>query len=1075
MVKETQFHLSDELRPRLRDGVTGAASTTAEGRSALAHRSESLLVQGLSLADYAILNELGRGGMGVVYQAYDRRRDSIVALKTLPFLEPTALVRFKNEFRALAGVAHPNLVPLFELVADGERWFFTMEFVEGVDFLEYVWASKVRPAILGLEHLRRLRETLAQLASGIQALHEAGKLHRDVKPSNTRVTPSGRAVLLDFGVVAELDRSGRHETGDGVVGTVAYMAPEQAAASPLSPASDWYSFGLLLYHALTGRLPFEGPELQVLRDKQDRAPSRPRALALDIPEDLDALCTALLDVRPECRPGAAEILQRLGAAPPESAPAPRPLFVGREDHLQALAEAYRAVLQGRQTTVQVEGRSGVGKTALVQHFLDDLRASGEAVVLFGKCYENESVPYMALDALVDSLSRFLKRLPEPEAEALLPRDVRPLARLFPVLLSVTAVKRYPARSAEFPDPRELRGRAFAALRELLARLGDRRTLVLAIDDLQWGDVDSAELLEALLRPPQPPLLLLVASFRTEDVERSPFLRAFLAPKNGEGGPARRIVVDPLTPAQTCDLALQLLGSDDAAARAMADAVARESGGNPFFAAELVQHLQSAGAEAAPPEGLSLAAAHGTPTAIAIDLRRRAAFQFLTSGHVDEGLGAVRLVVEAAGLSLGATPRRALVSLLARRLYLWFRGSGYKECGVGQVSPEELRLLDVTWGVSTGLGMIDPIRGSNFQAHNLILALRAGEPLWVARALSTEAAYLGITGDRGQARAARLLAEAEQITQRLPDPYTTGVLHVGRGMVHYCGERWGRSLQDCDRADEILQDHFAGGDRAFLLASARTFALWSLAQKGEVVELGKRLPGLIEEARQRGDLFALANYRSRPLALVHLGADDPAAARRDTREALGQWSQAGYHLQHMHGLLALVTTELYAGNGPGAWDLLGREWKLFQKSLLPRIKEFRIHMLQARAAAALAAAAATTKPRPLLREARHTARQLARERWPVAQAAETYTRGSLAAASSGTAHCLLERAAGDFARAEMPLHAAAVRRRLGMLLGGDQGAELIAAADAWMSARQIRNPSRMTDALAPPFPGIRWAD
>ena len=521
-----------------------------------------------------------------------------------------------------------------------------------------------------------------------------------------------------------------------------------------------------------------------------------------------------------------------------------------------------------------------------------------------------------------------------------------------------AVKRYPARSAEFPDPRELRGRAFAGLRELLARLGDRRTVVLAIDDLQWGDVDSAELLEALLRPPQPPVLLLVASFRSEDVKRSPFLRAFLAPRDGEGRPARRIVVDPLTSAQTCDLALQLLGSDDAAARAMADAVARESGGNPFFAAELVHHLQSGGADTPPPEGLSLdqvlwrrirslpdvarhfleaAAVHGRPlscqdarsaavvddersalavllagrlvrhtgasardeietyhdrvretvlanldaaaraeyhkrlaqtleaaggvepevlaihflgagqtqaagryyarataqaaealafdrqahlyrralelgagdgeegtrlrtgladalanagrgaeagreylaaaqgaaAAIAIDRRRSAAFQFLTSGHVDEGLGALRLVVEAAGLSLGATPRRALASLLARRLYLWFRGSGYKERALGQVSPEELRLLDVTWCVGTGLGMIDPIRGSSFQAHNLILALRIGEPLWVARALSMEAAYACITGDRGHAQAARLLAQAEEIAEQLSRPVHHG--------------------------------------------------------------------------------------------------------------------------------------------------------------------------------------------------------------------------------------------------------------------------------------------------------------
>ena len=541
---------------------------------------------------YRVRRCIGAGGVGAVYEAFDAERGVAVAVKKLRHFSPAALYLFKQEFRTLADVHHPNLVRLYELVATEERdVFFTMELVRGADIVAHV-----RPA--GEVDFGRLRDALRQLVEGVHALHAAGKLHRDIKPSNVLVTPEGRVVLLDFGVATELSRSSDDDREDQpIVGTAAYMAPEQATGAPPTPASDWYGVGALLFEALVGSAPFLGSVAEVFRMKRTVTPPIPSACAQNVPHDLDALCAALLQRTPDTRPAGEEILRLLGVSLSAStqavrAPAAEPgaavKLVGRREQLFALREAFEETRGGRSITVNVLGPSGMGKSSLVQQFLDDLVASNVAVVLRGRAYERESVPYKAIDGWVDALSRHLMRLSDRGELGTLPKDVWALARLFPVLRRAPEIGE--AREPFVGDPHRLRRRAFAALRELLASLAQKQPLVVYVDDAHWGDADSAALLLDLVRPPQAPPLLLVMTYREDEAETSPLWTETRA-QWPSGAEARDVTVGPLDAADAAELALALLGASDDASRAAAAAAAQESQGSPFLVEELVRAYQ----------------------------------------------------------------------------------------------------------------------------------------------------------------------------------------------------------------------------------------------------------------------------------------------------------------------------------------------------------------------------------------------------------------------------------------------------------------------------------------------------
>jgi hypothetical protein len=533
-------------------------------------------------ARFVITRCLGQGGMGVVYEVHDRERKAQVALKTLRRLEHGSVEGLKKEFGALANLDHPNLVRLHELLCEDGRWFFTMELVEGLNFLSYVRTEK------GWNEAR-LRATLGQLADALATLHQSHRVHRDLKPENVLVDRHGRVVVLDLGLVKDLG-SESQSSSHGMVGTAAYMAPEQASGL-VGPEADWYSLGVMLFEALTGRLPFCGSTIDMLMNKQTYEPPAPRGLVTGIPQDLDALCVDLLHREPEARPTGEAVLQRLGVGTVSAAPGHKTqlaLFVGRRRELGILHSAYDRSRGGGAVSVWVRGESGLGKTTLVRHFLETLEDSDHnAVVLPSRCYERESAPYKAWGGIMDGLAEYLARLDPVRAALILSYRAPVLARIFPVLQRIPAMARMLGKEPPIPSPHELRARAFSVLREILGRLAEQRPLVLFTDDLQWADADSLALLSDVMRAPLAPALLFIATIRTD---AGPEVEGRLATLAERVGGAEALHLGSLSEEEAHELAAQLLGGTEEGARELS----REAEGHPLFLYELARQLESSG-------------------------------------------------------------------------------------------------------------------------------------------------------------------------------------------------------------------------------------------------------------------------------------------------------------------------------------------------------------------------------------------------------------------------------------------------------------------------------------------------
>jgi hypothetical protein len=460
----------------------------------------------------------------------------------------------------------------------------------------------------------------------------------------------------------------------------------------------------------------------------------------------------------------------------------------------------------------------------------------------------------------------------------------------------------------------------------------------------------------------------------------------------------------------------------------------------------------------------LAAAEDAPPGLRLECQRQASEQLLISGHIERGLEALASLLGDIGLRLPATPQRALVSLLWQRLKLRLRGLGWTERDPSEISAQELTRIDVYKVVAHGLGMVDTIRGADFQARVVLLALRTGERTRVGRGIATEACYVANQGTRHLPRARRLAEAARVIADQCQEPYLLAWTRLADGVVGFFGGEFRASAAACAEAEAKFRDETVGS--TWELNGVRLFRLFALRNHGAFREAGELFQSYVRDATQRGDRYVETSMR-RYCSFLWLAAADPDGARQNL--ALATWvpPEGAYHLQHWFELEALAEIALYEDRAAAARVELAPSFRRLDKSLLLRVQNVRCLAHWLRARFLLQSAAQDGAPGRALAEARTLARRLDGERIAYAGVFAELIRAGAAARANPEAAAAALRAAADAADAtDMQVCAAVARRRLGALIGGDTGADLVKRADHWLAGEGVADPERLTAIYAP---------
>ncbi|CAN5841194.1 hypothetical protein BH18ACI4_BH18ACI4_10250 [soil metagenome] len=582
---------------------------------------------------YDIRTELGRGGMGVVYRAYDPLLNRDVAIKLIPptLLSPETEQRFQREAQLVAQMDHPAIVPIFDFGKHEGSLFFVMPVVQGTNLR---WFERQGALTLG-----EVIDIGVQVAEALEYSHSRGVTHRYIKPENIIATREEgsrvRVRIMDFGLASGATESRITKTGT-IAGTLSYMSPEQVAANAVDHRSDIYSLGTVLYECLTGEPPFSGELQSILYRIVHENPQPPRSLGADINEDLEAAILTCIAKDPGKRPQrASEVADSLRRCQtrlhqsdlsksvvmtkilmmPRVAASP---FIGREQEQAELQKRLNAAISGECQFVVVSGEPGVGKTRLLDE-IENLAKARKLLVLHGRSIEQDGAfPYQGFCEAIQEYFRQKDTSSSPDNTIEL-SDVAPdLVSLFPMLTEISNI-----RSAAAGDSKpaqisgslglENRTQIFELLARTLTRIAAGKPLILFLEDLHAAKV-SIEALQYIVRRLGPTPTLIVGTYRSSEIDnRSHPLVRMLDTFRGD----RRfsaIALGPFSPKEH-RLFLETLIGGPKLADSLVEKLYEGTEGNPFFTKELVRSLLDAGGISKDQTGAwSLGAATDLPTA-----------------------------------------------------------------------------------------------------------------------------------------------------------------------------------------------------------------------------------------------------------------------------------------------------------------------------------------------------------------------------------------------------------------------------------------------------------------------------
>jgi predicted ATPase len=544
---------------------------------------------------YRIDGKIGEGGMGVVFKAHDALLNRTVAVKSLTpaLLGPEGLARLLREAQAAAQLTHPNIIAVYDVIDDGDARLIVMEYVEGRTLTQLI--PQQVPQALAL---------LTQICRAMQYAHSKGIIHRDIKPENIMLTDGDVVKVMDFGLARSEGRTRLTQAGY-LLGTVAYMAPEQVLGGETDARSDLYSLGCVLYELTTGRLPFTGDDpISIISQHLQVPPVAPHWHNPNVSPELEGIILKLMAKDPgERYASAADVIAALDSLttaieqPGEAGAVPAPTglllgsvlrtrLVGRDAELREIKSSVELAASGHGQVALVEGEPGIGKTRLVQEAQVYARLRGFGV-LVGHCYEQESAaPYLPFIEL------FQSRFREMDPTALrqeLGANAPEFVKLIPeVRESLPELEPSPPL-----EPVQERLRLFASVARQLVTLSRKSPLVLILEDLHWADAASLSLLQHLARALKGERVLIIGTYRDVEVDRKHPLGGVLREMNRER--LYNLVNLRRLPREGVAGMIKSMFEVPQVSDELLEALYTETEGNPFFVEEVLKALVEEGA------------------------------------------------------------------------------------------------------------------------------------------------------------------------------------------------------------------------------------------------------------------------------------------------------------------------------------------------------------------------------------------------------------------------------------------------------------------------------------------------